>query len=73
MKVPILEEELKLSDAEFKAKYNRSKPSAENDVVFHCRMGGRGGKAAELAEKLGFKNAKNYKGSYFDWLEKEKK
>jgi rhodanese-related sulfurtransferase len=35
-------------------------------------MGGRAQKGADLAFSLGYKNVKNYKGSYFDWLEKEK-
>lgn len=49
-----LEENLKLADDEFKAKYGRDKPSKEAEVIFHCKMGGRAGKAAEVAESLGF-------------------
>lgn len=72
--VPTLEGALKeLSDDEFKAKYGRDKPKEDQEVVFHCKMGGRAGRAAESAKNLGFKNVKNYKGSFNDWLEKEGK
>lgn len=71
--MPTLEEALKLSDAEFKAKYGRDKPKADQEVVFHCKMGGRAGRAAESAMGLGYKNVKNYKGSFNDWIANEKK
>lgn len=71
--MPTLEEALKLSDAEFKEKYGCNKPTSDQEVVFHCKMGGRAGRAAETATSLGFKNVKNYKGSFNDWLEKERK
>jgi rhodanese-related sulfurtransferase len=71
--VPTLEDALKLSDAEFKEKFGRDKPTADQEVVFHCKMGGRAGRAADTATNLGFKNVKNYKGSFNDWLVNEKK
>lgn len=49
-----LEEALKLSPDEFKAKFGRDKPRPENEVIFHCKMGGRAGRASLLAESLGF-------------------
>jgi rhodanese-related sulfurtransferase len=70
--VPTLEETLKLSEEDFKARFGRDKPTINDELVFHCRMGGRAQKGADLAFSLGYKNVKNYKGSYFDWLEKEK-
>ncbi|XP_059613949.1 rhodanese domain-containing protein CG4456-like isoform X3 [Phlebotomus argentipes] len=66
-----VEESLKMSDEDFKAKYGRDKPTKEQEVIFHCRSGGRAGKAATAAEALGFVNAKNYKGSWTEWAEKE--
>lgn len=49
-----LEENLKLPEDEFKAKFGRDKPSNEAEVIFHCKMGGRAAKAAEVAATLGF-------------------
>lgn len=49
-----LEENLKLSDTEFTAKFGRAKPADEAVVIFHCKMGGRAGKAAQVAMELGF-------------------
>lgn len=71
--MPTLEEALKLSDAEFKEKFGRDKPKVDEEVVFHCKMGGRAGKAADTAITLGYKNVKNYKGSFNDWLDREGK
>lgn len=67
-----LEDSFKLSIAEFEEKFGREKPLIDNELVFHCRMGGRAAKGADLAASLGFKNVKNYKGSYFNWLQREK-
>ncbi|XP_055702980.1 rhodanese domain-containing protein CG4456 isoform X2 [Phlebotomus papatasi] len=66
-----VEDSLKLSNEEFKEKYGRDKPAKEQEVIFHCRMGGRAGKATDIATALGFVNAKNYKGSWTEWSEKE--
>lgn len=52
--VGTLEETLKLSPDEFKSKFGRDKPSYENEVIFHCKMGGRAGRASLVAESLGF-------------------
>ncbi|KAG5669947.1 hypothetical protein PVAND_000236 [Polypedilum vanderplanki] len=66
-----LEDELKLSDSEFQAKYQRNKPNPSDELIFHCKLGGRAQKAAEAAIGLGFTNVKNYKGSWTDWAQKE--
>ncbi|XP_071055440.1 rhodanese domain-containing protein CG4456-like isoform X2 [Onthophagus taurus] len=39
----------------------------ETPIVFTCRSGRRAGLAQEIAWKLGFKNVKNYKGSWLEW------
>ncbi|KAG0151166.1 hypothetical protein CROQUDRAFT_651368 [Cronartium quercuum f. sp. fusiforme G11] len=49
-----------------------AKPSKEQSMIFYCRSGVRSAKAAELAKTKGYKNVKNYKGSWLDWIEKEK-
>ncbi|XP_055612168.1 rhodanese domain-containing protein CG4456-like isoform X2 [Uranotaenia lowii] len=71
--LPILEFELNQSPASFKAKYGRDMPQQEAEIIFHCKMGGRAQKAAELATQLGFQNARNYKGSWTEWAAKQGK
>lgn len=45
---------LKLSTADFEAKYGKPLPNADQEVLFHCKLGGRAQKAAELAKSIGF-------------------
>lgn len=49
-----LEENLKLSADEFRAKFGRDKPTVAAEVIFSCKMGGRAAKAADVAATLGF-------------------
>lgn len=49
-----LEESLKLSPEVFLDKFGREKPKQDTEMVFHCKGGGRGGRATELALSLGF-------------------
>lgn len=49
-----VEKSLKLSPEEFHKMFGRDKPSAETEMIFHCKGGGRGGRATELALSLGF-------------------
>lgn len=74
LNVPLstLQASLTLSDAAFKEKFGRSKPSVNDDVVFYCKSGVRSTKAAEIAESAGFKQVGNYKGSWTDWATKTK-
>lgn len=60
-----------VNNCTFKAKYGRDKPDKDSEIIFHCRSGKRSQKAAELARTLGYKNTKNYLGSYTEWAEKE--
>ncbi|XP_058055228.1 rhodanese domain-containing protein CG4456 isoform X3 [Anopheles bellator] len=69
--LPQLEEGLKLGEAEFKAKFGRDKPVPGAEIIFHCKMGGRAQRAADLAGSLGFSNARNYKGSWTEWAAKQ--
>ncbi|XP_058457050.1 uncharacterized protein LOC131434400 [Malaya genurostris] len=69
--LPNLEQALKLSDDEFKSKFGRSKPQSDTEIIFHCKLGGRAQKAADTAIGLGYKNARNYKGSWTEWEKKQ--
>lgn len=67
----IVSQELAAKDQLFKSKYARNKPQPDTELVFHCRSGVRSLKAAEAAVAMGFKNVKNYEGSWLDWAEHE--
>lgn len=45
---------MKLTPEEFLMKFGREKPTAQTEMIFHCKGGGRAGKATELAISLGF-------------------
>ncbi|XP_058833087.1 rhodanese domain-containing protein CG4456-like [Topomyia yanbarensis] len=60
-------DELQLSPAAFHAKYGRNKPEANDPIIFTCRTGVRAGIAANEADRLGFKNVKNYVGSWTEY------
>ncbi|ORY85583.1 Rhodanese-like domain-containing protein [Protomyces lactucae-debilis] len=69
--VKSLQEALSLDAPDFKSKFGIAKPSKEQDeVIFYCRSGVRSTAAAEIAEKLGYKQVGNYKGSWLDWSSK---
>ncbi|XP_022215247.2 rhodanese domain-containing protein CG4456 [Drosophila obscura] len=67
----IVSQELSTSAELFKSKYGREKPQASTEIIFHCMIGKRSLKAAEAAAALGFKNLKNYEGSWTDWAKRE--
>lgn len=48
------------------------KPKSNQKIIFYCRSGQRSNTATEIAKMKGFKNVKNYKGSWLDWIQKEK-
>jgi sulfur-carrier protein adenylyltransferase/sulfurtransferase len=41
----------------------------EDDIVVHCKMGGRSAKAYEVLKKSGFKKIKNLKGGILAWAD----
>lgn len=45
---------LNMSDKQFKAKYNHTKPDYSDEIIFHCRIGRRSENAAINATKLGY-------------------
>jgi len=42
----------------------------EEEVVVHCKMGGRSAKAADFLRSVGFKHVLNLKGGVLDWVDK---
>ncbi|XP_017046914.1 rhodanese domain-containing protein CG4456 [Drosophila ficusphila] len=67
----VVSQELSASEQLFKSKYGRDKPKPDTEIIFHCKIGKRSLKAAEAAAALGFRNLKNYEGSWLDWAERE--
>jgi adenylyltransferase/sulfurtransferase len=49
-------------------RYNELDPDEE--IVVHCKMGGRSAKAADFLRSVGFKRVLNLKGGILDWIEK---
>ncbi|XP_063045725.1 thiosulfate:glutathione sulfurtransferase isoform X2 [Engraulis encrasicolus] len=69
-----VESDMSLDPAAFQQKFGVPKPPQDTpDLVFHCQMGRRGAAATEKARGLGFQKARNYKGGYKEWSEKEGK
>jgi len=48
-------------------KYENNK---ENEIILHCKSGGRSGVAQQLMKEAGFKNVKNLTGGMLAWQEK---
>lgn len=51
--------------AELQKRLNELDPA--DDIVVHCKMGGRSAKAASFLRSAGFKNVKNLKGGILAW------
>jgi molybdopterin/thiamine biosynthesis adenylyltransferase/rhodanese-related sulfurtransferase/molybdopterin converting factor small subunit len=49
-------------------RYNELDP--EEEIVVHCKMGGRSAKAADFLRSVGFKRVLNLKGGILDWIDK---
>jgi adenylyltransferase/sulfurtransferase len=41
-----------------------------DEIVVHCKMGGRSAKAADFLRSVGFKRVLNLKGGIIDWIDK---
>ena len=52
-------------------KFLFEKPMPKQNIVFYCRSGKRAATAAEIAQSEGYKNVRNYKGSWLDWSKRE--
>lgn len=49
------------------------RPAKHQKMIFYDRDGKNLNKAADIAEKAGYKNVKNYEGAWQDWQDKEAK
>jgi molybdopterin/thiamine biosynthesis adenylyltransferase/rhodanese-related sulfurtransferase len=43
---------------------------ADEELIVHCKMGGRSAKAADFLRSVGFKRVLNLKGGILDWVDK---
>jgi len=50
--------------------YNHTKPNPKDQIIVSCQSGRRSQMAAETLANLGYKQVKNYKGSWLEWAEK---
>jgi adenylyltransferase/sulfurtransferase len=41
-----------------------------DEIVVHCKMGGRSAKAADFLRSVGYKKVLNLKGGILDWIDK---
>lgn len=55
----------------FQSEHAFSKPLPEQKIIFFCRSGKRSATACQLASEAGYKNLRNYEGSWLDWTKKE--
>ncbi|XP_070502401.1 rhodanese domain-containing protein CG4456-like [Chironomus tepperi] len=62
---------LQLDSRKFNELYDREKPSLDDEIIFSCLLGGRAQKGATIAVDLGYKNVKNYRGSWTEYATKE--
>ncbi|KDN43910.1 Rhodanese-like protein [Tilletiaria anomala UBC 951] len=58
----------KSSRGAFSSKYAFDRPGFDDKIVFYCRSGKRSTEAQDFARKMGWWNARNYKGSWLDWV-----
>jgi sulfur-carrier protein adenylyltransferase/sulfurtransferase len=47
-----------------------SELNPDDEIVVHCKMGGRSAKAADFLRSVGFKRVLNLKGGILDWIDK---
>ncbi|XP_045535005.1 rhodanese domain-containing protein CG4456, partial [Papilio machaon] len=59
-----------LSEKEFEQMYGQKKPSEDKEIIFYCMIGKRSGMTQQNAISIGYKNTKNYLGSWTDWASK---
>jgi adenylyltransferase/sulfurtransferase len=44
--------------------------SPDDELIMHCKMGGRSAKAADFLRSVGFKHVLNLKGGILEWVDK---
>jgi rhodanese-related sulfurtransferase len=47
-----------------------SELNPDDEIVVHCKMGGRSAKAADFLRSVGFKRVLNLTGGILDWIDK---
>jgi adenylyltransferase/sulfurtransferase len=47
-----------------------SELNRDDEIVVHCKMGGRSAKAADILRSKGFTRVLNLKGGILDWIDK---
>jgi sulfur-carrier protein adenylyltransferase/sulfurtransferase len=52
---------------EFQARYSELNP--EDEIVVHCKMGGRSAKAYGILKNAGFQKIQNLKGGILAWAD----
>lgn len=72
--IPIskFEKAIDLHPDDFFKTFGFSKPKTNQRIILYCRAGSRSAKALEIAKLKGFKNLRNYRGSWLDWIENQK-
>ncbi|KAJ3225938.1 hypothetical protein HK099_005871 [Clydaea vesicula] len=67
--LPIKEmiEAFRLPASEFKERYGFEKFDPAENLIFYCKRGWRSEAACYIAKKFGYKNGRNYKGSWNEW------
>ncbi|XP_053672136.1 rhodanese domain-containing protein CG4456-like isoform X1 [Anopheles nili] len=61
------------SSADFEKQYGVAKPAVDRYLILSCRTGRRSQLALETIAELGYRNARNYKGSWTEWAAKQGK
>lgn len=60
------------SEGEFRKEHAFPKPLKDQKIIFFCRSGKRSASACQFAQEEGYKNVRNYEGSWLDWTRREK-
>ncbi|XP_035912137.1 thiosulfate sulfurtransferase-like isoform X1 [Anopheles stephensi] len=61
------------SEEAFVQQYGVAKPGLDHYLILSCRTGRRSQMAIEAIAELGYRNARNYKGSWTEWAAKQGK
>ncbi|BGP50560.1 hypothetical protein JCM10450v2_006479 [Rhodotorula kratochvilovae] len=65
------EKSLAMDEGDFTRVNGFHKPTKKQPMIFYCKAGVRAQTAVDLARSQGYKLARNYEGSYNDWVAKE--
>ncbi|XP_050096886.1 rhodanese domain-containing protein CG4456 isoform X4 [Anopheles aquasalis] len=56
---------------QFRKLYGVAKPQPDHYLILSCRTGRRSQMALDTITELGYRNARNYKGSWTEWAAKQ--